>query len=722
MKNIIRKNSIHLIILIISLAVFLFCHKKPESPKSPYQYPDVETGKVVQNYHGIKVKDPYRWMEDPKSEKLKIWISKQNKFVRAYLDSFIPRDKIVSRLTSLWNYPKFTIPKKKGKKYFFSKNDGLQNQFVIYMQKGLKEKAELVLDPNKLSEDGTVALSAKEYSKHGKFMAYAISESGSDWQKIKIINTDTKKNFDDELNWCKFTNIAWKDDNSGFFYNRFPEEGSVPKEDQNNFNKVYWHKLGTPQSKDVLIYERPDAKELGFDPIMSDDGKFLLLHVYHGTSPKNRIYYRETDKKKGKFVRLLDKGDAKYHYISNNGNVFYFETDLNSPRGSIIAIDIKKPAKKNWKKIIGQADDVISFVKLVNNHFVVAYMHHAFHKLKIFNLNGKFIREIKLPVMGSIWALSGKPDDTEMFVLFSSFIFPTTIYRFDFTKDKLTLFRKSKVKFDPSGYTTEQVFYKSKDGTTVPMFLTYKKGIKLNGKNPTLLYGYGGFNINITPYFSIDRILWLENGGIFAIANLRGGSEYGESWHQAGMLGNKQNVFDDFIAASEYLIKNKYTQKQKLAIEGGSNGGLLVSASMLQRPKLFGAVVCRVPVTDMLRYHKFTVGRYWIPEYGNAEKNPKHFKFLYKYSPLHNVKKGVVYPPVLVTTADTDDRVVPMHAKKFVATMQARGPSKYPILMRVETKAGHGFGKPTTKLIEEKADIYSFLFKTFNMKFKSIED
>ncbi len=669
---------------------------------------------VIDTYHGTKVADPYRWLEDPDSPETQIWVEAENRLTRSYIDAIPAREKIEARLTKIWNYPKFTLPVKEGGRYFFSKNDGLQNQSVLYWQENLISEPKVLIDPNKLSEDGTVSLSSQVFRKDGKLLAYGLSKSGSDQQEIKIRNIDTGLDFDETLKWCKFADIAWTPNGQGFYYNRYPEAGTVPKEDENNFNRVYWHAVGAPQSRDPLIYERPDNKELGFSPIITEDGKYLLLSVWHGTEPKNRIYYRELASN-GEFVKLLDEADALYSPIDNDGQIFYFHTDLNAPRGRIIAIDSRHPGRENWKEILPQQEDVISSVSMINNQFVVIFRHDAHNKLKIFKTDGTFLKEIELPTIGSVSSISGKRNDTEMFYSFTSFLYPTTIFRYDFKTGKSEIFRKPDIDFDPSGYETKQVFYPSKDGTRIPMFITHKKGLKLDGSNPVWLYGYGGFNISETPFFSTSKLIWLEAGGVFAVANLRGGDEYGEDWHQAGMLEKKQNVFDDFIAAGEWLIASKYTNPSKLAINGGSNGGLLVAACMLQRPELFGAVICQVPVADMLRYHKFTVGRYWVGEYGNAESSPEQFKFLYAYSPLHNVKKGTAYPPALITSADTDDRVVPAHSKKFAATLQAADAGKNPILIRIETKAGHGGGKPTSKIIEEQSDIYAFLFKTFGM-------
>ena len=683
-----------------------------------YKYPEAMKVDVTDDYHGTTVADPYRWLEDPDAEETVAWVTKENEITAQYINSYAGRDKIEKWFTEKWDYPRYTLPDKHGNRYFFSKNDGLQNQSVLYMQKSLDGEATVVIDPNKLSEDGTVALRNQSYSKDGTLFAYGLSSSGSDWQNIHVRDIDKGKDFDEVLEWCKFSSIAWKHDNSGFYYNRFPAEGEVAPEDRNAYNKVYWHKLGTPQSEDVLIYEDPANKEYSFAPVITDDGKYLILRVYHGTDENNGIFYRPAESN-GEFTKLLNLGEARYSFIDNVGSTWYFNTNLDAPRSRVMAIDVENPDRRNWKEIVPQSDDVVDFVTMVNDQLVIGYMRDAHNQLKLFDRSGKFVKEIELPTIGSIWGVSGKRRDKEMFFGFTSYVYPTTAFRYDFEKDKLSVFRESEIDFDPSPYTTEQLFFKSKDGTRVPMFLTYKKGMKKDGQNPTWPYGYGGFNISMTPYFSISRLLWLEMGGIYVVANIRGGEEYGEKWHEGGILGNKQNVFDDFIAAAEHLIAEKYTSTPRLVISGGSNGGLLVAACLIQRPELFGAVVCRVPVIDMLRYHKFTIGRYWVSDYGNAEENPEHFEFMYAYSPLHNVKEGATYPPTLITSADTDDRVVPAHAKKFAAELQAADSGKNPILLRVETKAGHGGGKPTTKIIEEMSDIYAFVFKTFGISSES---
>ncbi|UCG49337.1 MAG: S9 family peptidase [Phycisphaerales bacterium] len=676
-------------------------------------YPPAKEDSVVDVYHGARVPDPYRWLEEADSPDTRAWVTAQNELTAEFL-SVSARDRIEARLTRLMDYARYSIPHKRGGRYFFWKNDGLQNQSVFYVHEGLTGEPRVVINPNLLSKDGTVAVTATAVSEDGKLLAYGLSRSGSDEKEVRIREVDSGRDFDEVLRWCRFTRIAWKNDGSGFFYNRFPDPDTVAPEDRTSHNRLYWHALGTPQSQDRLIYEDPENKHLAFYPSVTEDGKYLILNVSHGTDPNNRIYYRPIDGGVP-FVKLLDTADARYNFVGNFGRVFYFDTDLGAPRGRIIAVDTEAPGRDNWRTLIPESPDVIDRVAVVNSHFVLACMRDVHHQLRIHKLDGSFVREIPLPAIGAVGGLAGKQGDAEMFFSFTSFLFPPTSYRYDFKCEELQVFQKAQVAFEPSKYETNQVFVDSKDGTRVPMFITHRRDLQLTGGNPTLLSGYGGFNISIRPSFSVSAVNWLEMGGVFAVANLRGGAEYGQEWHQAGMLDKKQNVFDDFIAAAEWLIKNRYTRAKKLAIRGGSNGGLLVAACMLQRPDLYGAVVCQVPVTDMLRYHKFTVGRYWIPEYGSAEASPDQFEYLYAYSPLHNIRRGAEYPPILVTSADTDDRVVPAHAKKFVATLQAEAAGKNPILLRVDTKAGHGGGKPTSKIIEEQADIYAFLARALSI-------
>lgn len=678
-------------------------------PDKTFNYPAARRDAIVEDYHGTLVPDPYRWLEDLTHPDTQAWIAAQNQLTRAYLDAIPDHTHVSARLTALWNYPRCSVPYRMGARYFFAKNDGLQNQDVLYMQETLAGEPVPILDPNQFSDDGTVALISQAYSQDGRLLAYGLSQSGSDWQEIRIRDLDTGQDAEETIRWCKFAGVAWKPDNSGFFYNRYPEPGSVPEEDQHAYNRLYWHALGTPQAADQLVYERPDAKELSFYPFVTEDGQYLLLHVSHAAIPQNRLYYCELNHG-GPFVRLFDDGEAKYTFLGNHGTTFYIHTNLEASRGRIIAVDLTHPTREHWQEVIPEHHDTIAVATMVADHCAVVYKHEAHHRVQLYTREGAFVRDIDLPAIGSITGLSGRQDSTELFMGFQAFLYPTTILRYDVTTQKLTPFHQPNIPSDPSAYETTQVFYTSKDGTRVPMFLTHRQGLTLDSSHPTLLYGYGGFAVSLTPFFAVFPLLWVEHGGVFAVANLRGGSEYGEAWHRAGMLEHKQRVFDDFIAAAEWLTQHGYTSSDRLAIMGRSNGGLLVAACMLQRPELFGAVVCGVPVTDMLRYHKFTAGRFWVEEYGNAETNPEHFRFLFAYSPLHRVQSGVTYPSALITTAETDDRVVPSHALKFAATLQAADASPYPILLRVEAKAGHGLGKPTAKIIEEQTDIFTFLW------------
>ena len=692
------------------------CHQlsAPQTKSNRLVYPQTRRDTVVDTYHEIEIADPYRWLEDADSAETQAWVAKQNRLTERFLARTGARQRIRSRLESLMNYPRFSSPSKQGRRYFLWKNDGLQNQSVLYVHETLDDAGKVVINPNLLSADGTVAVTTAAVSWDGRKLAYGLSRGGSDEREVQIRQIDSGRDFDELLQWCRFTTIAWHPDGSGFFYSRYPDPDTVAPEDRMNYNRVYWHRVGTPQSADTLIYERPDNKELSFAPVVTEDGEHLVLYIQHGTDPRNRVCYRPIDGD-GPFIRLLDEADARYDFLGSMGPVFYFLTDLDAPKGRIVAIDTERPEPSQWITVVPQGDDVIDYAAWIDNQLVVVYMHHVHHKLKVFHLDGQYVRDIDLPSLGTVAGLSGKQDDPEMFFTFTSFLYPSTSFRYDLGSDELRVVHQPEIDFDLAEYETKQVFCTSKDGTRVPMFLTHRKGLALDGSHPTLLYGYGGFNINIKPGFSTSTLAWLEAGGVYAQANMRGGSEYGEDWHRAGMLDKKQNVFDDFIAAAEWLIENNYTRPEKLAIRGGSNGGLLVAACMLQRPDLYGAVVCQVPVIDMLRYHRFTAGRFWIPEYGNAEASREEFDYLYAYSPLHNVETGVGYPAILITSADTDDRVVPLHAKKFAATLQEKAGGDNPMLLRVETKAGHGGGKPVSKAIEEQADIYAFLFEALGM-------
>ncbi|NJR38655.1 MAG: S9 family peptidase [Leptolyngbyaceae cyanobacterium CSU_1_4] len=672
-------------------------------------YPITATVDQVDDYHGRAIADPYRWLEDPNSEESQAWIEAQNQVTFAYLNDIPIRETLKARLTQLWDYEKYGIPFKEGDRYFYFKNDGLQNQSVLYTLPALDAEPKVLLDPNTLSGDGTVALSGLSISEDARLMAYGLSTAGSDWQEWKVRDVETGEDLSDHLQWIKFSGASWTHDNQGFFYSRYAEPNEETKlEDVNYFQKLYYHRLGTSQAEDVLIYERPDQKEWGFGGGVTEDGRYLIISVWKGSQPKNLVFYKDLDSSESPVVELISEFEASYSFIDNDGTTFWFETDLDAPRKRAIAIDIIHPSTVH--EIIPQADETLEGVGLLNNQFVASYLKDAHTQIKIFDLTGAFVREVELPGLGSAGGFGGKRHDTETFYSFTGFTTPNTIYRYNMVTGESSIFRQPNVDFDPSQYETQQVFYSSKDGTKVPLFITHKKGLVLDGNNPTYLYAYGGFNISITPSFSPSNLVWMELGGIYAVPNLRGGGEYGEEWHQAGTKQRKQNVFDDFIAAAEWLIANQYTSSKKLAIAGGSNGGLLVGACMTQRPDLFGAALPAVGVLDMLRFHKFTIGWAWCEEYGSSD-NENEFEALYAYSPLHNVKPGTAYPATMITTADHDDRVVPAHSFKFAAALQAAHQGNAPVMIRIETKAGHGAGKPTAKVIEEIADRWAFLVR-----------
>ena len=677
-------------------------------------YPDTHKIEQTDDYHGVSVSDPYRWLEDPDSDETKAWVEAQNQITFGYLQQIPVREAIQKRLTQLWDYEKYSVPFKEGNRYFYFKNDGLQNQSVLYTLNSLDAEPRVLLDPNKLSEDGTVALSGLSISEDGAWMAYGLSTSGSDWQEWRVRSIETGEDTSDRLQWIKFSGASWTHDHKGFFYSRYDEPNEKTKlEDANYFQKLYYHRLGTDQAEDSLIYDRPDHKEWGFQGGVSEDGQYLIVSVWLGTDPRNLVFYKDLSNPDAPVVELISDFEASFSFIDSEKNLFWFQTDLDAPRGRVIAIDVTQPDRQHWQEVIPQSAETLEGVGLLNDQFVASYLKDARSQVKIFGLSGDFVREVALPGIGSAGGFGGKREDTETFYSFTSFTTPPTIYRYNLVTDESTLFRQPQVDFNPDHYETRQVFYSSKDGTQVPMFITHKKGLKLDGNNPTYLYAYGGFGISITPSFSVGNLVWMELGGVFALPNLRGGGEYGEDWHQAGTKLKKQNVFDDFIAAGEWLIANGYTSSEKLAIAGGSNGGLLVGACMTQRPDLFGAALPAVGVLDMLRFHKFTIGWAWTAEYGSPE-DAEEFKALYAYSPLHQLKSETAYPATLITTADHDDRVVPAHSFKFAAGLQAAHSGPHPVLIRIETKAGHGAGKPTTKVIEEIVDKWVFLVKTLN--------
>ncbi len=693
---------------------FLFAITTAFAADSHFNYPKPQKSNQVDNYFGTKVADPYRGLENADSPATKKWIEAENKITYDYLATIPEREKINKRLTALWDYEKYGVPFHEADRYFFAKNTGLQNQSVIYKASTLPGEPSVLIDPNTLSKDGTVALSGYAVPDDGKLFAYGLAVAGSDWQEWKVRDVESGKDLDDDLKWVKFSGASWSHDGSGFYYCRYdaPKGGGEQLKETNYFQKLYYHKIGTPQSADELIYERKDHKDWLFSGEVTEDGAYLIITVSHGTDPKKQIFYKDLLHPDAKVVELLNKQDAAYNFVGNEGNLFWFQTNLNAPKGRIVAIDVQSPDE--IKEIVPEGSDKLESTSLVGNLFIANYLKDAHSVVRLFEVSGKAAGEIALPGLGTAAGFTGKRKDNETFYSYTSFTEPPTIYRYDIKSGQSTALFRPKVDFKSADYTTEQVFYQSKDGTRVPMFLTYKKGLEKNDKNPTLLYGYGGFDISITPSFSPRDAVWLEMGGVYAVANLRGGGEYGEEWHLAGTKERKQNVFDDFIAAGEWLIANHYTSTPKLAISGRSNGGLLVGACLTQRPDLWGAALPGVGVMDMLRFQKFTIGWAWASDYGSSD-NAEDFKYLYKYSPLHNIKPAN-YPPTLITTADHDDRVFPGHSFKFAATLQAAQKGDAPVLIRIETRAGHGAGKPTTKQIEDVTDQWSFLVKNLEMK------
>ena len=672
-------------------------------------YPNTRQVAQTDTYHGVTVADPYRWLEDPNTDETAAWVKAQNKVTFDYLGQLPGRDKLNARLTELWNYERYGTPFKQADRYFYYKNDGLQNQSVLYTLPNLDAEPTILLDPNTLSADGTIALSGISISENAQYLAYGLSTAGSDWVEWHVRDIATGKDTSDLLKWVKFSGASWTHDHQGFFYSRYDEPNEESKlEDVNYYQKLYYHRLGTPQTEDTLIYERPDQKEWGFSGSVTEDGQYLIISVWQGTDPKNLLFYKDLQSPNAEVIELISEFKALYSLIDNEGTTFWFRTDINAPKCKVIAIDINHPEKSNWQTLIPEAEETLESVGILNNQFVADYLKDAYTQIKIFDLSGTPVRDVALPGIGSAGGFNGKRTNTETFYSFTSYTVPSRIYHYDLKTGESTLFREPTIPFDPDAYETQQVFYPSKDGTKIPMFITAKKGLQLNGENPVLLYGYGGFSISLSPAFSVSNLVWLELGGVYAVANLRGGGEYGEAWHQQGIKTSKQNVFDDFIGAGEWLIGHKYTKSEKLAIAGGSNGGLLVGACLTQRPDLFGAALPAVGVLDMLRFNKFTIGWAWESDYGSPQ-NEDEFNALYAYSPLHNLKPGTEYPPTMITTADHDDRVVPAHSFKFAAALQAAHTGDNPVLIRIETKAGHGAGKPTAKQIEEATDKWAFL-------------
>jgi prolyl oligopeptidase len=685
--------------------------------------PRARTVDTVTDYFGTAVRDPYRWLEDTDSPDTKAWVEAEDCVTFAYLAAIPERARIRERLSQLWNYERFGVPSREGGIYVFSKNDGLQNQSVYYWQRTLDAQPQLLIDPNTLSSDGTVALTSWDVSHDGRYFGYGTAAAGSDWNELHVRNVASGRDLPDHLRWVKFSGLSWTHDNAGFFYSRYPEPTGNALQAVVKNQKLYYHRVGTAQAADRLVYERPDQPDWGIGGGVTEDGRYLILYISLGTDSRNRIYYMDLKNARrpvvhGAVVRLLDDFDATYDFVGNLGPVFYFRSNLDAPRARLIAVDTRHPQRSAWREIVPQGPDALDGVALIGGRFVATYMQDAHSRLVVFDSAGAQVAEVSLPTLGAVAGLSGRADSPEMFYAFTSFLYPTTVFRYDVATGEGSVWKAPHLDFDPSRYVTEQVFYRSKDGTRVPMFLTYRKGLQRDSSNPVYLTAYGGFDISILPSFSVVNAVWLEMGGVLAQPNLRGGGEYGEEWHQAGMHEHKQNVFDDFIAAAEYLVAQGWTRPARLAVGGGSNGGLLIGAVLNQRPDLFGAALPAVGVMDMLRFQKFTIGWAWVTEYGSSD-SAGQFPYLYRYSPLQNIRPGTRYPPTLVTTADHDDRVVPGHSFKYTATLQAAQAGPAPILIRIETRAGHGGGMPVSKQIELNADRWAFLVKNLAMNVAS---
>ncbi len=691
------------------LAIAFSACEKPAEKVKISQYPETAKVDTVDTYFGTEVPDPYRWLEDDNSAQTASWVKSQNEVTFGYLNNITFKEQIKNRLEKLYNYERIYAPNKQGDFYYFYKNDGLQNQNVLYRKAALDAEPEVFLDPNKFKEDGTISLGGTSFSDDGSLFGYLISEGGSDWRKAIIINTNDKTQVDDTLRFIKFSGLSWNG-NEGFYYTRYEQ----PKKGQdlsglNSKGMVYYHKMGTPQSEDVVVFE-PKEEKTGAGGYLTEDNRFLVITTFKGTSG-NQLFVIDLSQG-NEMITIIDHFDNDHNVLESIEGKLLVYTNLNAPNYRVVEVDPANPSPENWKDIIPETENVLN-ANTAGGYLFASYLEDAKTAVKQYDYAGKLVRNVELPGIGTAYGFGGDKEDTDLYYTFTSFTYPPTIFHYDLASGKSTLYEKPTIDFNPEDYETKQVFYESKDGTKVPMFITHKKGLELNGKNPTYLYAYGGFNISLTPSFSTGRLVWLENGGIFAQPNLRGGGEYGETWHKAGTKMQKQNVFDDFIAAGEYLINNKYTSSDYLAIAGGSNGGLLVGATMTQRPDLAKVAFPAVGVMDMLRYHKFTIGWAWASDYGTAEDSKEMFEYLKGYSPVHNLKEGTAYPATMVTTADHDDRVVPAHSFKFAATLQEKHVGDNPVLIRIETDAGHGAGTPITKTIEQQADIYSFAW--YNM-------
>ncbi|NDW11851.1 S9 family peptidase [Bacteroides sp. 214] len=696
----------HLSLFLMTMLMLASCAQQKK-----ITYPETMKEDVTDEYFGTVVSDPYRWLENDTSVATAAWVEAQNKVTYDYLKRIPFRQELLNRLTELTDYEKYGTPFKEQGKYYFYKNDGLQNQSVLYVQDALDGEPRVFLDPNKLSDDGTVALSGVYFSNNGKYAAYVISRSGSDWREIYVIDMKTGKQLDDHIKWAKFSGASWQGD--GFYYSAYDTPEGQEYSSVNEYHKVYYHTIGTPQSEDKLIYENK-AYPKRFYSVYCPQEENMLFLTESGANRGNRLFVKDLAKKNASFELIDGNDEFRTSPLNTIGNVIYLFTNTDAPKNKVVKVTLNKPQLATADVVLPEADAVLSSASVIDGKLIAVYNQDASSHPYVYDLNGKLIHEVALPTIGSAY-FSGDKDDSECFMSFSSFTYPATIFKYDIKANTYAIFRAPEVKFVPADYTTEQIFFASKDGTKIPMFLTYKKGLVKDGNNPVFLYGYGGFNVSLTLGFSTTRIPFLENGGIYVQVNLRGGSEYGEAWHVAGTKLNKQNVFDDFIAAAEYLIADKYTNNKKIAIVGGSNGGLLVGACMNQRPDLFAVAIPQVGVMDMLRYHKFTIGWNWAPDYGTSEESEEMFKYLYAYSPLHNLKQGTTYPATMVTTADHDDRVVPAHSFKYAAQLQVANDGTNPTLIRIDTKSGHGAGKPMSKVLEEQADIYGFIMYNLEM-------
>lgn len=699
-----------LLIFLTSILIMAAC----STGQKKLNYPETFRSDHTDIYFEDTVADPYRWLEDDNSTETKSWVTAQNEVTKAYLEGIPFRSSLKNRLETIWNYPRMGVPFKKGGRYFFYKNDGLQNQSVLYVQQDLDAEPEILLDPNTFSDDGTIALGNVSASPDGKYLAYSISRGGSDWNEIVVLDMETRKLLEDTILWVKFSGISWHND--GFYYSAYdaPQEGQALS-GSNEFHKLFYHKLGSPQKNDQIIFQDKNNPKRNFYGGVTDDGSYLIISESQSTSG-NALYAKPADDLEADFVKIAHGFDYDYDVVDHlNGKLLVVTTD-GAPMKHVVLIDPANPERENWKVVIPESDNVLTGVSLVGDFIYVQYLVDANSKAYFYDYDGNFVHQLELPTLGTIGGFSGNKGEPVAFYGFTSFTFPSSVYQYDVGTKTSSLYAGSEVDFDPEAFVTEQIFFESKDGTKVPMFLTYKNGMKLDGNNPVLLYGYGGFNISVTPSFSVARLPFLEQGGVYVSVNLRGGGEYGKEWHKAGQQLNKQNVFDDFIGAAEYLVANKYTNPTKIAIMGGSNGGLLVGACMVQRPDLFKVAIPIVGVLDMLRYQYFTIGWAWASDYGRSDDNEEMFRYLLGYSPLHNLKKGVEYPATLAVTADHDDRVVPAHTFKFMSELQYKHAGSNPVLVRIETQAGHGAGKPTSKLIEESADIYGFIMHNLGMK------